>query len=139
MSFGFQRVKCKTACGFAILVCMTVSAVGLQEPSITIRISTQHSPTMSTFPPIAYFKKRVEEMSEGGIKVEIFDSGKLYSDTQVRAAVSSGAIEMGIVDLSRYAEAIPAADAFQLPFVFNSASLEQTALQLKTNPNVTIR
>src|SRR5258706_13595111 len=130
MYFGFQRViaaPLKAGCGFAILVCMTLSAVGGPEPSITIRISTHHSPTLSTFTPIAYFKKRVEEISEGGINVEIYDSGKLYSDTQVRAAVSAGAIEMGIVDLSRYSEAIPAADAFQLPFVFNSETLEQRA------------
>src|SRR5260370_42314692 len=102
MSFNFQRViaaQCKGVCGFVILVCMTLSAVGVQEPSITIRISTKHSPTMSTLRPIAYFKNRVEEISEGGIKVEIYDSGKLYSDNQVRASFSAGAIELEIMNL----------------------------------------
>ncbi len=118
-----------------LLLFISVSYANPPEKTVTIRISTQHTPTMATFPPLIFFKKHVEEASKGSIAVEIHHSAELYSDTKIGPAVSAGAIEMGIVDLSRYAEEIPAADVFQLPFVFNAEGLEDRA----TAPSSSIR
>jgi len=127
--------RLKTFSGVAFLVGVAFSAVGAEKPLVTIRISTQHATTMSTYPPLDYFKKRVEERSGGSMRVEIYHSAKLYSDIQIGPAVTSGDIEVGIVDLSRYAEGIPAVDVFQLPFVFNAEGLERRA----TSPDSEIR
>jgi TRAP-type C4-dicarboxylate transport system substrate-binding protein len=89
------------------------------EP-VLIRISTQNPITAPTSQTLRHFKERVEAQSDGEIQVAIYDVAKLYSDREVAGAVEDGRVEMGFVVLSRYAQKIPAADVFQLPFVFNS-------------------
>jgi C4-dicarboxylate-binding protein DctP len=76
---------------------------------------------------VARFKARVEELSAGRVRVEVHPGGELYSDAQAGQAVSSGAIQMATSALYRWADTLPAADFFQLPFLFNSASLEERA------------
>jgi C4-dicarboxylate-binding protein DctP len=114
------------ALGMFLLFTMTRAAHASDGP-VTIRLSTQFRPQMASFQSISYFKSRVEEASQGRIHIEIHHSAELYSDVEVEPAVSSGAIEMGVADLSRYAETIPAADFFQLPFLFNNGELEKRA------------
>jgi C4-dicarboxylate-binding protein DctP len=70
-----------------------------------------------------HFKERVEAASNGSIKIEIHDSARLYSDDGIAQAVTSGAVEMGYVNLARYASTSPATGIFQLPFLFNSEAI----------------
>ncbi len=65
------------------------------------------------------FKEIVEQESGGEIKVEIYPSAQLYKDKEVPQAVASGAIEMGIASITRFAGTRPAVDLFYLPFLFN--------------------
>jgi C4-dicarboxylate-binding protein DctP len=106
-------------------VCLVIFALGLLEAPrapcdpILIRISTQTplaSPSNLTF---IHFKERVEKESQGEIRVEIYDSARLFDDSQIAGAVADGKVEIGFVVLSRYAAKIPATDIFQLPFLFN--------------------
>jgi len=64
------------------------------------------------------FKKQVEEESKGELKVQIYPSAQLYKDKEVHQAVSSGAIEMGVLSLAKMAGTIPAVDIFYVPFMF---------------------
>jgi len=73
------------------------------------------------------FKKEVEEKSGGDLKIEIFPSAQLYKDKEVPQAVSSGAIEMGIASLARFAGTVPAVDVFYVPFMFDSPSKVKAA------------
>jgi hypothetical protein len=57
---------------------------------------------------LARFKEDVGKRSNGEISIEIFDKGKLYIDDQTVGAVESGAIEMGVAGLNRFAKRIPA-------------------------------
>ncbi len=65
------------------------------------------------------FKEIVEKESNGDIKVEIYDSAQLYKDKEVPQAVASGAVEMGVASITRFAGTIPAVDLFYVPFMFN--------------------
>lgn len=65
------------------------------------------------------FKKIVERESGGEIKIEIYPSAQLYKDKEVPQAVASGAIEMGIASITRFAGTRPAVDLFYMPFLFN--------------------
>jgi C4-dicarboxylate-binding protein DctP len=115
----------KWAALFGLFMSLTGSDVYASDAPVTIRISTQN-PTQSNLTFI-HFKERVEAESKGGIHVEIFDSAKLYGDSEIAEAVSSGAVEMGWVTLPRYAAIIPAADVFQLPFLFNTEAIAAAA------------
>jgi C4-dicarboxylate-binding protein DctP len=73
------------------------------------------------------FKEEVEKQSETVISVQIFDKGELYRDDQAVEAVSSGAIEMGIVGLNWLANRIPAVGILEQPFLFNFDALVRAA------------
>jgi len=81
------------------------------------------------------FKEKVEAESNGELKVEIYDSAQLYKDKEVPQAVASGAIEMGVAALTRFAGTIPAADLFFVPFMFN----DNAAIATATAPDHPIR
>jgi C4-dicarboxylate-binding protein DctP len=65
------------------------------------------------------FKNAIEEDSAGTLHIEIFDNAQLYSETQGRAAVGSGDIDIAVVPLGDYGRDIPAAGLFQQPFLFD--------------------
>jgi C4-dicarboxylate-binding protein DctP len=109
-----------------IILAMAGQSQGTGAP-ITIRISTMWPLTSSNSISFLHFKARLEAESKGEIHVEIHDSAKLYGDSTIAAAVSSGAVDMGYVSLSRYAGTIPAADLFQLPFLFNTKTIAAAA------------
>ncbi|MBK1874554.1 MULTISPECIES: TRAP transporter substrate-binding protein [Marinobacter] len=64
------------------------------------------------------FKNEVESSSNGDIKIQIFPAAQLYKDKEVHNAVSSGAIEMGVISVTQMAGTIPAVDVFYVPFMF---------------------
>lgn len=64
------------------------------------------------------FKKEVESASNGDIKIQIFPAAQLYKDKEVHHAVTSGAIEMGVMSVTQLAGTIPAVDVFYVPFMF---------------------
>ncbi len=112
---------------FAGAITMALLVKSWAQPVLVIRASTQSKPDTPAIQSLLHFKSRAEAASQGAIKVKIFDSARLYSDAQVGPAVASGAVEMGVINLSRFAVTIPVADVFQLPFLFNSVDLERKA------------
>lgn len=117
----------KFAVSGILLSIILAGPVNAGENSVTIRFSTQSRPNTPAIQSVVHFKEHVEEASRGAIRVEVHHSAELYTDDQVGKAVSSGAVEMGVINLSRYAETIPIADAFQQPFLFNTEDLERKA------------
>jgi C4-dicarboxylate-binding protein DctP len=116
--------------GSATFCCILVLPAGSSRAAdapITIRVSTQWPLANSSNLTFIHFKERVEADSKGALRVEIYDGAKLYGDSAIAGAVSSGAVEMGYINLSRYAAIIPAADAFQLPFMFNTNAIASAA------------
>ena len=69
------------------------------------------------------FKEEVERETKGAIKIEIYPSAQLYKDKEVPQAVASGAVEMGVASITRFAGTIPAVDLFYVPFMFPSWDL----------------
>ena len=74
------------------------------------------------------FEKEVEATSNGEIQVEIYPAAQLYKDSEVPQAVSSGAIEMGVASITRFAGTIPAVDIFYVPFMFTSEDMVRKAV-----------
>jgi C4-dicarboxylate-binding protein DctP len=74
------------------------------------------------------FEKEVEATSNGEIQVDIYPAAQLYKDSEVPQAVSSGAIEMGVASITRFAGTIPAVDIFYVPFMFTSEDMVRKAV-----------
>lgn len=93
----------------------------------TLRISLQLPLKSHLGQNLVLFKDEIEKTSKGDIKVEIYDSAQLYKDKEVPQAVGSGAIEMGVASITRFAGTIPAVDIFYVPFMFNSEDMVRKA------------
>lgn len=109
----------------------TLTAVAETTLRVTLQLPLKHHLGQN----MLEFKKEVEAKSGGDLKIEIFPSAQLYKDKEVPQAVSSGAIEMGISSLTRFAGTVPAVDVFYVPFMFDSPSKVQAA----TAPGSAIR
>jgi TRAP-type C4-dicarboxylate transport system substrate-binding protein len=76
---------------------------------------------------LAEFKKEVEELTKNAVTIEIFDGGKPYNDTQILGAVTSGAMELGVVGFNQFADKMPALALLDQPFLFNFDALINAA------------
>jgi C4-dicarboxylate-binding protein DctP len=88
--------------------------------SKTLRISLQLPLKHHLGQNLLDFQQEVEKESKGALKIEIYPSAQLYKDKEVPQAVSSGAIEMGVASLTRFAGTVPAVDIFYVPFMFDN-------------------
>ena len=126
MKFMMKAIVCASmALGTA------ASAHSAQTLRVTLQLPSKHILGEN----VLAFKKLVEEGSKGELKLEIYDSAQLYKGTEVPQAVSSGAIDMGIVELGVFSGTIPAAGAFAVPFLFPT----EKAIQDATSPDSSVR
>lgn len=114
------------ALGAALAIGLTSGMA--QAAETTLRITLQLPMTSHLGQNLQVFKDEVEKNSNGDIAVEIYDSAQLYKDKEVPAAVGSGAIEMGVVSLTRYVGDIPAVDIFYQPFLFDTEEKVRAAV-----------
>ncbi len=63
-------------------------------------------------------KENVERLTGGRIKVEIFPNSQLGDSTAMTTSVKSGTLDAVMTAASNLALAVPAADVFNLPFLF---------------------
>ena len=110
-----------------LLPLLVIAWTGAQAGT-TLRITLQLPLKSHLGQNLLLFEKEVEEASGGEIQIEIYPSAQLYKDKEVPQAVGSGAIEMGVASLTRFAGTIPAVDVFYVPFLLDSPELVQAAI-----------
>lgn len=81
-------------------------------------VSNQFPPSHHISKAIHVFADKVVELSGGKLKVNVADSGSLYNDSQILEAVQDGLVEVGLVGTYKWGGMLPAADVFDLPFLF---------------------
>jgi len=102
----------------AVAGALSLGALAGTAQAETLRITLQLPMKHHLGQNLQVFKEAVEAKSGGDLTVEIYDSAQLYKDKEVPQAVSSGAIEMGVASITRFAGTIPAVDIFYVPFTF---------------------
>ncbi|CAD7288821.1 DctP family TRAP transporter solute-binding subunit [Campylobacter suis] len=65
-----------------------------------------------------FFAKRVEELSDGKIKVQVFPSAQLVDDDRVFGALKLGNVQMAAPSFSKFTPIVPQFQLFDLPFIF---------------------
>lgn len=106
-------------------------------PSKTLQVTLAGSLLNPLSQNLVDFKNAIEEKSAGSLRIELFDNGQRYSETEGRIAASAGEIDMAVVPLGDYASEIPAAGLFQQPFLFDLKPLVLAATRTE-NPIRTI-
>jgi len=117
---NYRENSMKKICMSLVLVAAVVMLSSASYAEKTLRISLQLPLKHHLGQNLLDFQQEVEKESNGSLKIEIYPSAQLYKDKEVPQAVSSGAIEMGVASLTRFAGTIPAVDIFYVPFMFDS-------------------
>lgn len=86
------------------------------------RLSNQLPPSHHISKGLVLFAGKVREYSKGAVEVKIFDSAQLFKDTEIVEALQEGLVETGLVPVNKWSGMIPAADVFEMPFIYKDLS-----------------
>jgi len=104
--------------------CLLALAGGTNAQQVKLKAALQVPITELLFGrSLAEFKKEVEAQTKNAVTIEIFDGGKPYNDTQILGAVTSGAMELGVVGFNQFSDKMPAVGMLDQPFLFNFDAL----------------
>lgn len=123
-----KKLLIKIAAGSLLTIGLLSTASAAQTLRVTLAIPLRHILGQN----VLEFKKIVEERSKGELKLEIYDSAQLFKGAEVPQAVSSGSIDIGLVELGAYTGTIPAAGAFSVPFLFPSEKAIEDATSVSS-------
>ncbi|WP_300525736.1 DctP family TRAP transporter solute-binding subunit [Aminiphilus sp.] len=100
-------------------VSMCVFLAGGALAATEFRLSNQFPASHHVSKGLVFFAEKVAELSKGEMKANVFDSAQLFKDTEVVEAVQEGLVEVALVPVNKWSGMIPAADVFEMPFVFS--------------------
>ena len=88
------------------------------EAATELKLSNQLPPSHHISKGLVVFAEKVKEYSKGAVEVKIFDSAQLFKDTEIVEALQEGNVDSGLVPTNKWSGMIPAADVFEMPFIF---------------------
>ncbi|MEI8191042.1 MAG: C4-dicarboxylate ABC transporter substrate-binding protein, partial [candidate division NC10 bacterium] len=112
-----QRIWKSTVLAIAAAVVVS-SGTAVAGAKTEFRLSNQLPPSHHISKGLVLFAAKVKEYSKGAVEVKIFDSAQLFKDTEIVEGLQEGLIETGLVPVNKWSGMIPAADVFEMPFVF---------------------
>ena len=101
------------AAGIAISMLAT-GAMAERTMRMTVQVGANHPVGANAH----FFAEELKRVSGGEMTVEVYDSAQLFKGQEVPQAISSGAIDLGIVLADEYAGSVPAAGIFSVAFLF---------------------
>ena len=112
---------------FARYMALTVLATFLiSAPSAfaedVLKFSNQFPASHFLSKGMKFYADRVAELSNKKIRIRIFDSAQLFKDTEVVEAIQNNLVQLALIPVNQWSGMIPAADVFEIPFVFNDLS-----------------
>jgi len=87
-----------------------------------IKFSHVVSPNTPKGKAANYFAKRVEELSKGKIKVEVYPNAQLCGDKVVLRKLKFNAVQMAAPSFSKFTGLVPQLALFDLPFLFKDVN-----------------
>jgi C4-dicarboxylate-binding protein DctP len=103
-------------------------AAGAAEPA-KLRVTTQLPIKSPLGVNLTQFKNEVESKSGRAVVFEVYDSNSplMIKDDEVLRSVSSGAIEIGVITVPQFHQAVRAMEVIEHPFFFNFEALVRAA------------
>jgi C4-dicarboxylate-binding protein DctP len=117
--FGFLAV---------VMITLLAAAPALAKP-IVIKFSHVVAVDTPKGQAAEYFKKLVEERSNGDIKVEVYPNSSLFNDKDVMAPLMTNAVQMAAPSFSKFTKFAPSLQLVDLPFLFDDADHLHRVLQ----------
>ena len=107
-----------------------------------LKFSHVVSPNTPKGKAAVFFEKRLEELTNGKIDVQVYPSSQLYKDNAVLKALKLNSVQMAAPSFSKFGKIVPQLALFDLPFLFKDMDhlhkvqdgiVGQTLKQLVTN------
>ncbi|WP_457561240.1 TRAP transporter substrate-binding protein [Caminibacter sp.] len=105
---------------FKGLLSVALAASLSMAAEYVIKFSHVVSPDTPKGKAADYFAKRVEELSHGKIKVEVFPNAQLCGDKVVLRKLKFGTVQMAAPSFSKFTGLVPQLALFDLPFLFKN-------------------
>ncbi len=83
-----------------------------------LKFSHVVSPATPKGKAAVFFEKRLEELSNGRIDVQVYPSSQLYKDNAVLKALTLNSVQMAAPSFSKFGKIVPQLALFDLPFIF---------------------
>lgn len=89
-----------------------------QKGEYILKFSHVVSPNTPKGKAADFFEKRLEELSQNRIDVQIYPSSQLYKDESVLKALMLDSVQMAAPSFSKFGKIVPQLALFDLPFLF---------------------
>jgi len=104
---------------------LTISTALLATPVFAEPISIKFSHVVAVDTPkgqaAEFFKKKVEELTQGKVKIDVYPNSQLYKDKEEMEALQLGAVQMLAPSLAKFGPlGAKEFEVFDLPFIFNN-------------------
>ncbi|MDR2789771.1 MAG: DctP family TRAP transporter solute-binding subunit [Campylobacteraceae bacterium] len=101
-----------------VLLGVVVAAGVSNAADYTIKVSHVVNANTPKGKAADFFAKKVEELTEGKVKVEVFPSAQLSKDEDVLRKLQMGNVQIAMPSLSVFTRITPEMQLFDLPFIF---------------------
>jgi TRAP-type C4-dicarboxylate transport system substrate-binding protein len=109
----------------ALTLGLFAASAASAAPEYIIRYASASPPTSQTSLPIIWFADKLEERSNGRVKVQFFWNGALVKGPDVLESVGAGVVPMGKIYTVSYSGQMPLNQIFNLPFTVEDAHVLQ--------------
>ena len=89
-----------------------------QETKYILKFSHVVSPNTPKGKAADFFEKRLEELTDKKIDVQVYPSSQLYKDNAVLKALKLDSVQMAAPSFSKFGKIVPQLALFDLPFLF---------------------
>jgi len=115
--FKFKRLRLAFVLTIVMLLLLSMTS-GAQK---VFKLPHSHSGETPTTLGCYYFADRIEELTDGEIKIEVFIGGVLGSEMETMEQLLEGTIEMNRVSATNLGESVaPMMDIFGIPYLFKN-------------------
>lgn len=90
------------------------------DKKITLKLASQFPESHWLVQNMISLQKKAADKSNGTIDIQISHSGATFKDKNMNDAIMSGALDLGLNTVARWAQVIPAMNVFDVPFLFPS-------------------
>lgn len=101
-----------------LLLSIALAVSAFAQKTYTIKFAHVVAPSTPKGKAADFFAKRLEEITNGQIKVQVFPSAQLYDDDRVFMAMKMGNVQMAAPSFSKFTPLAPEFQLFDMPFIF---------------------
>lgn len=95
-----------------------VAATETAKKTYSLKFSHVVSPNTPKGKAADFFEKKLEELTDGQIDVQVYPSSQLYKDNAVLKALKLDSVQMAAPSFSKFGKIVPQLALFDLPFLF---------------------